>query len=195
MAKPQPKPWTLQEFLAWEESEPDKFELVDGVVFAMAGGTAAHARLAVNTQTALHRAVEGGPCQVFNSDMKVVAEHFSAYPDASVVCTPVLDEATTLEAPVVIVEVLSSSTSSRDYGSKWRNYREIESLQHYVLIAQDRRYIELMSRENGGWHTTIHQQPNDTIELRAIGARFTLAELYEGTRFATDRVTDVHQPR
>jgi Uma2 family endonuclease len=183
MARPQPKPWTLERFLAFEESEPDKFELIDGVVFAMAGGTAAHARLAVKVQSALERAVRGSSCEVFNSDMKVVAEHFSAYPDASVVCSPVHNEATAIDAPVVVVEVVSLSTSKRDYGSKSVNYREIESLQHYVLIEQDRLHVEVFSRESQGWRTTIYEKLTDKIELAAIGASIGLAEIYEGTRF------------
>jgi Uma2 family endonuclease len=187
MAKPQPRPWTLEEFLAWEQTQEDKFELVDGVVFAMAGGTGAHATIAVNVIGFLFQRLQGGRCRPYNSDMKVVGEFFSAYPDVSVSCPPVDDQESAMRYPTVIVEVTSSSTKDRDLGSKWANYREIASLQHYLLIDQDRCAVELRTRDGKSWRFDLYDSMDDQVELSAIAVRLAVSEIYMGVKVGGQR--------
>jgi Uma2 family endonuclease len=179
MAKPQPKPWTLDDFLAWEASQEDKFELIDGIIYAMAGGTVAHATIAVNLLGLLSQKLRGTGCRPFTSDMKVIGEYFSAYPDVSVVCSRLDDQEITIDKPVVVAEVTSSSTRPLDIGPKWESYREIPALQHYLLIDQDRCRVEPRSRDGAEWRIRICESPTDEIELSAINVAMTVAELYE----------------
>jgi Uma2 family endonuclease len=181
MSKPGPKPWSLAEFLAWEELQEDRYELVDGVVFAMAGGTQAHATIAGNVFARLHEVTRGGPCRAFGSDLKIVSKSFSAYPDVSVVCGKLRDELTVAEEPLLVVEVLSRSTRDRDYGAKWLSYREIPTLRYYLLIDQEERRLEIFVRHEGGWRTSIVTDPTEAIELPELRTRLTVAEVYEGT--------------
>lgn len=181
MSKPSPRPWSLAEFLAWEELQPEKYELVDGVVYAMAGVTQARATIAGNVFAALRQATRGGPCRAFTSDLKIVSESFSAYPDVSVVCGELRDELTVAREPILVVQVLSRSTRDRDDGAKWLAYREIPSFRYYLLIDQDELRAELFAREPGGWRTTIDTEPAASMDLPELGARLTLRDVYEGT--------------
>jgi Uma2 family endonuclease len=83
-----------------------------------------------------------------------------------------------VRAPTVVVEVLSRSTEDHDRGAKWVAYRDVGSLQHYLLIAQDARRVEVYSREAKRWSLQILEPP-DVVALAAIGAELTFDEIYQ----------------
>lgn len=103
------------------------------------------------------------------------------YPDVMVVCSPVEPSADQVRDPVVIVEVLSRTTGDRDRGAKWIAYRELPPLQHYVLIDQSRRFVEVYSRDGAGWSLTLYAPPLQTVPLPTIGVELELEEIYEGS--------------
>jgi Uma2 family endonuclease len=178
MASALPKPWTVDEFLDWEREQAERYELVDGVVRMMTGGTVAHTVIKGNLFAAL-RARLALPCQVLVDGPKVVTATASLYPDVLVTCAPVVMADDTVREPVLIAEVLSRSTAQHDRGAKWLAYREIEGLTHYVLVWQDVRRVELFSRRAGGWELVILEPPTP-IELSAFGISLGFAELYDG---------------
>jgi Uma2 family endonuclease len=100
------------------------------------------------------------------------------YPDAIVVCGPIDLAEDQVRAPTVVVEVLSRSTEDHDRGVKWVASRDLESLQHYLLIAQDERRVEVYSREAKRWSLQVVAPP-DVVVLPAIGAQLTFDEIYE----------------
>ena len=109
---------SLAEFLAWEEQQPDRYERIAGVVRMMTGGTIAHNRITRNSARALESQLQGSDCEVFTSDVKVATPAGDVmYPDVVVVCGAVPDQATWVETPVVVAEVLSASTAERDRGA------------------------------------------------------------------------------
>jgi Uma2 family endonuclease len=129
---------TLEEFLAWEREQPQRYERVSGVIRIMTGGTIDHNRITRNVADAIWRRLRGGECEVFTSDVKVVTPAGDVmYPDVVVACGDIPGKATMLDAPVVIVEVLSENTAERDHGRKRWAYQTIPSLRHYVLVDQD----------------------------------------------------------
>ena len=99
------KPWTLKQFLAWEERQEFKHEFDGFQPEAMTGGTAAHEYIKVNLITALTNRLRGKPCRPYGSDLKVQIGSKVRYPDAFVVCTPVAPKDTMVPDPVVIFEV------------------------------------------------------------------------------------------
>jgi Uma2 family endonuclease len=116
--------------------------------------------------------------------VKVSETGLYTYPDVVVVCDepryeePQLD---TLLNPTLIVEVLSPSTEAYDRGEKFAQYRRLDSLQEYVLIAQDRRRIERFVRqgESEDWLLTEVSDPTERIALASIGCELALAEVYD----------------
>ena len=82
---------SLDEFLAWEREQPERYEYAGGIVTMMTGGSAAHVTIAMNLAFALRHALRGTGCRPFGSDTKVIANDSARYPDMSVICRPVGD--------------------------------------------------------------------------------------------------------
>lgn len=154
---------TFEEYLAIEVADRDtKHEWCDGVVYAMSRGTPEHGRLTVRVSSILS-SLRGAGCEVYSPDtmLYVEAARLSTYADAFVVCgvleTKVvrkngrsLGEAVT--NPTIVVEVLSDSTERYDRDGKYQAYKQLASLEEYVLVAQDERRIEVYRRGgDGAW--------------------------------------------
>ena len=176
---------TVDEWRALERANPDaKYEYIDGLAYLMSGGSLAQSRIGSNTVRALEDALGSGPCYVYNSDASVcLSETRYTYPDASVSCDP-RDQPTTeqlqVQAPRVVVEVLSESTEGKDRLRKANLYHACPTIQEYMLIATKYQAVEVQRRSGDEW--TLHLLgPGDEIELVSIGVRFPLAELYRGT--------------
>ena len=131
--------------------------------------------------------LRGRKCQVFNADARVRAAKTGSYlyPDVSVVCGAVETYQGTddiLANPTVIVEVLSPSTADYDHGKKFAIYREIPSLNDYLLVHTDEILIEQYTRQNDGkWLLSDHAGMEATLQLASIGCTLYLKDIYEGS--------------
>ena len=177
---------TPAEYLAFERAQSDaKHEYLDGEISMMAGASLEHNRIVGNTFVSLHAQLRQSICSIFASDMrvKVPATGLYTYPDISALCgEPQLedDEADILLNPSLIIEVLSPSTEAYDRGARFDHYRSIESLQTYVLIAQDRAQIELFQRQDTGhWLLSVVKGLAASVSLVTIGCELALADVYE----------------
>jgi Uma2 family endonuclease len=146
---------TVDQFLVWAMAQPDgpRCELVDGEVVALAPERAAHARRKARIWRALTDAVEaaGLPCEAMPDGMTVKIDDHTAYePDAIVHCEKALpDDAVIVPAPVIVVEVLSPSTATRDTGAKLADYFRLPSLRHYLIVRTDRPTVIHHRRGDG----------------------------------------------
>jgi Uma2 family endonuclease len=178
-----PQGWTVEAYLDMERASEVRHEYLDGLVYALAGGTGAHSRLGANAIAAFHTALRDGPCGVYSSDLKVrVGETRLVYPDASVGCAGVErnergDE--WLTEPALVVEVLLMSTAAYDRGGKFDLYRRLPSLRGYVLVETTTRLVEARSRLAGGAWATRAYGPGEAFELPGLGGRIAVDELYE----------------
>lgn len=171
---------TPEEYLARERISPDRSEYIDGRILAMVGGSRLHNLVAAAVQNLLTAALEGRPCEVYQSDMRVRvdAARMYAYPDVVAVCgTPEFDGDVLLN-PTVIVEVLSDSTEHYDRGAKSLRYRRLPSLGDYVLVAQDQPRVEHFARRGDGWLVHDHDDLDAVLELPSIGVSLPLREIY-----------------
>ena len=173
---------SYEEYLALERSSETKHEYVNGEIYAMAGGTPEHGRLASRLARLLGNALAKRPCEVFSSDVRVRVEATgrSTYPDLSVVCSRAVTSAVDADAitnPVVLVEVLSPTTESDDRGDKWAHYRRLPSLECYVLVAQDARSVETYRRDGKRWLYEAFG-PGETVHLSGVEVDFAVDELY-----------------
>lgn len=175
--------FTFAEFVAQERARDTKHELVNGEVFAMAGGTIEHGRLASNVTISLGAQLRGRPCSLFSSDVMihVLATGLATYPDLSVVCGALErdpEDANTIVNPIVLVEVLSDSTEAYDRGEKFAHYRRIPSLREYVLVSQDEPRIEVFRRgEDGIW--SLHEAgAKERVKLASITCELSVDDVY-----------------
>ncbi|MCJ2034396.1 Uma2 family endonuclease [Methylobacterium sp. J-068] len=136
---------SVEEFLAWAEHRPERFELFDGEVFAMAPQRVRHAETKFAVQFALRAGLRdaGLPCHMLPDGVTVRVDDATSFePDALVYCGPRLDaDATVAPTPVIVVEVLSSSTGRIDTGQKLAGYFRIPSVMHYLIIDPVKRMV------------------------------------------------------
>ena len=162
-----------------------KHEWYDGQVFAMAGAQPAHNRISGNIYTSLDNQLDGQPCEPWNSDqqVKIPSRRIVPYPDITVACPPFeYDEQHryALLNPVAIIEVLSPSTEKYDRDEKFDLYKLIPSLQDYILVASDRRRIQLFTRQaDGSWAQRVASLDNQCVEITSISCRLCLDDVYK----------------
>ena len=176
----QPKPLSIDAFLAWEERQDLRYEF-DGVAAeAMTGGTLAHARLQVNLTSALHARLQGGPCFVLGSKLKIRTQTSVRYPDAMVVCAPGDGKATWTSEPRVVFEILSPSTARKDLGVKNVEYQTLESLRRYVVLHQDVAAAEVFFCDDEGEFAHEFVAAGGVLRMPEIGVEFPLGLIYDG---------------
>lgn len=172
---------TAEEFLAWSESRPGRYELADGEVFAQAAERVAHAKMKGEVFKALDNAIRkrGLPCHALPDGVAVRVDMGTVFePDAQVYCGPELHPDTLLvENPVVVVEVLSPSTGRIDASRKLEGYFRIASVRHYLIVYPDQPLILHHARAEG--ETILTRIIRDgVVTLDPPGLVFALAEIY-----------------
>ena len=173
---------TLSDFLPWENAQETRHEFYLGEVFAMVGARRVHGLVAGNLFASLKDKLKGTPCRAFIESMKVqVKSDAIFYPDVFVTCHPTdLKTDMVFRHPRVIAEVLSDSTQAYDRGVKFAAYRQLDSLQEYMLIEPDTRRVEVF-RRNERNNFELHDQTGQTeLVLDSLGLRLPMAELFDG---------------
>lgn len=178
---------TPHQYLDWEEQQELKYEYMAGEVIAMTGGTIPHNDAAFNLAAALKNHLRGKGCKVQIADGKVgVSEQKPFhYPDVMVSCDRRDRKAKkAIYYPCVIVEVLSPGTERFDRGRKFQNYRQIATLQEYVLISLEQKIIECFRlNERGVWEFHTY---TDELELTSVNFRCPVDVVYEDVLLGED---------
>jgi Uma2 family endonuclease len=172
---------TVEEFLAWSEGQPGRYELVDGEVFAQAAERVGHARMKFSVASALQKAIRerGLPCLALPDGVAVrVDEHTVFEPDAQVYCGEEPHPDALLVEPIVVVEVLSPSTGRTDASRKLEGYFRLPSIMHYLIVDPDKPLVIHHARGEG--ETILTRIIRDgAVTLDPPGLEFVLAEIYE----------------
>lgn len=173
------------EYLALERSSGQRYEWVDGIAYAMAGGTPTHSLLCSRVIVELARILGEGPCNVYTSDLKIRPRkiRFASYPDVAVVCGEVEtheDDPNAILNPTVLVEVLSDSTETWDRTGKFKRYRKLDTLRDYVLLSQHERSIEVYSRGASGVWELREAGEGESAPLSAFPDGLDVDRVYRG---------------
>lgn len=180
-AAPTP-PLNLDDFLAWEERQPERFELAGGVVRMMAGGTEDHDRVGGNIFAALRTRLRGKPCSAHGSNLKLLsrAAGASMYPDVFVRCGPREGGRTRVEDAVVAFEVLSEGTAQFDLTRKRLAYEAIPSLRRLVYVSMVEARLDVRVKgEDGRWRDETVEGLEGVLELPELELHLTMREIYE----------------
>jgi len=175
------RPLSIEEYLALEETASVRHEYVAGQVYALAGASRRHNRIALNIATRLVNAARGGPCRVYASDVKLrAARDIFYYPDVIVACGPPGDDPLVEQAPCLVVEVISRSTRAIDRREKALVYKGIAGLQTYCIVHQDERRVERhwCDEEGAWWYADVTIRGRVPIPCPPVD--LTLDEIYEG---------------
>lgn len=182
----QPEPYTTPEdYLAIERKATFKSEYFAGEIFAMSGASERHNLIAMNVAGELYLQFKGRPCKVYPSDMRVRVSPTGlyTYPDVIAVCEEAQFDDEHLDSllnPTVLFEVLSPLTEGYDRGQKFEHYRKLTSLKEYVIIAQDRHYVEHYTRQpDNQWLLAETENVQDRIALPSIECTLAMADIYD----------------
>lgn len=193
MGQPQvaERKYTVSEYLKMEERSEIRHEYYDGEIFAMAGTTMNHNRIVGRVRSFLERFFLPKGCDVFAENVKVEAikNFYYPYPDVMVTCAPEDISGTYIvKHPSILVEVLSKSSATYDRDFKLRRYKNIPSLNYYMLVAQYECYVELYTRtdEEGLWIYQSFDSPETTISFDLLGFTMPVSAIYEGIIFVEE---------
>ena len=184
MAQALLKPLSEDDYLSGEMQADVRHEFVNGDVYAVAGGSANHNRIAGNLYARLLSSADQ-KCSPFIGDMKLRLDsgNLFYYPDVMLVCDASDNEAYFKTRPCMVAEVLSRSTELTDRREKWAAYQKLQSLSEYVLLAQDRAYVEVYQRVNvRHWGMTV-LGADDTLVLSCGDISVPVRDLYRGVDF------------
>ncbi len=176
---------SVEDYLEGEKNSLVKHEYVDGEVYAMAGTSDKHNLIAGDIYTALVIHLRNSPCQPFSSDIKVRAtSKVYYYPDILVTCEESPESSYFRNEPILIIEVTSSSTEKIDRREKLLFYRQMPSVQEYVIVDQHKMNVEIHRRqENGSWITYYFNESDDVIELKSVELTLPIIEIYRRVKF------------
>ncbi|MBF0255004.1 MAG: Uma2 family endonuclease [Gammaproteobacteria bacterium] len=174
------------DYFLLEQQQDQRYEYIDGEVYAMAGGSESHALISMNAGAALVGLFRQQPCRVYGADMKLHIDAMDkfCYPDISLLCQQGRRNPRFIEGPSLLVEVLSDSTESYDRGLKFEHYRQIPELQLYLLLDQHRPHAELFVRQDSGlWLLSEYSGLQAQVPLAPWGLQLELAEVYREVEF------------
>jgi Uma2 family endonuclease len=175
-------PISLDDFLAWEERQPLRYEF-DGIrAVGTTGVTDAHSAIQVNLALAIGGRLRGRACQFRGSDLKIQVAGGIRYPDGFVVCSPRLPGTTVIRDPVVVFEILSDSTTKTDYGAKNEEYAATPSIMRCVILRQDKPAGLMFERIGDDWVGHLLSAAS-TLNMPEIDIEVPLAEVYDGVEF------------
>ena len=174
--------YTLSQYFEQEIQSQTRHEYLDGKIIAMTGGTPTHNRIISNLLVALYTGLKNQPYAVFVTDQRlwIPERQIATYPDIMVVSEPLTYQEgrkDTLINPVLIAEVLSAATASYDREEKFAAYRTIATFQEYLLISQEKCYIEHFQKEGDCWLFTAYESDR-IIHLNSLGIQIVIADVY-----------------
>jgi Uma2 family endonuclease len=184
-----PSRLTPQEYLDWEAQQEYRYEYIDGEIIAMTGGTIPHNDIALNFYSALRPFLRQRGCRANVSDVKVEDSKNERYfyPDLVVTCDAEdLRAQDLVKHPTVIVEVLSPSTAGGDRGTKLKCYRQIPSLQEYVLVDSQSMAVELYRRGDGKMWLYSEYESGETVRLESLDFEVELSVLYDNVNLPSE---------
>ncbi len=193
MTQPAKTFYTPEEYLALEDKAEHRSEYYQGQIYAMAGGSLNHSRIVDDLVGALNGALAARkrPCEAFSSDVRlqIKANGLFTYPDVLVICGEpqyATGRTDTVTNPVLIVEVLSNSTGTYDRDEKFELYKDLETLQNYVLISQKKAFVECFQRLDGRkWAIETYKGLSDNLFLAALELEIPLETIYRRVTLPT----------
>jgi Uma2 family endonuclease len=179
------KPWTPERFLAWAETQEERYEF-DGIQpVAMTGGNKRHDVITRNISSALHSRLRAKPCSNYGPNLGVqTIGRKIRYPDALITCTRFPDSAKLAPNVVVVFEVVSPSTGGLDRIEKVREYEAVPSILRYVIVESATAGLMVLHRDNGEAAWTAHTTTiAEVLAIPEVAIEVPVAEFYEDVEF------------
>lgn len=168
----------VDEFLAWEERQEQRYEFVDGVIRMMTGGTMLHNWLCQMLSSALNQHLPPH-CRAFTENVKLQVASSILYPDVLVTCdTGDLQASTTTQA-LMAAEVLLPNTPKREIDRKQRAYLAAPGLRHYLVVSRNMLRVEIFTPfAGGGSRHDVVEQADGAVVLPGLDFAIPMTAIY-----------------
>jgi Uma2 family endonuclease len=183
MAEPAIRRMTVDDFLRWDDGTDTRYELVDGLVMAMAPQVPRHGTLVLRLGGAIDAALRARPPCAAHGEAGIVRpdrDDTFYVADIAVTCDRLQPSDQLIRNSILVVEILSPSTANFDRNTKVPDYRRIPSVQEILLLDSATVFAEILRREGDRWITEIVQGPGAALSLTSVPLTMSMAELYEG---------------
>jgi Uma2 family endonuclease len=179
--------FTVDEYFAFEETADTRHEYLDGQLYALAGASARHNRIVKNLIRHIDDPAEAQGCELSFSEMKLqVTDRLYYYPDLMVSCDSEDDHPLFRRNPCLVVEILSPSTEAHDRREKLFAYRQIESLQAYVMVWQDKMRVQRHYRTASGEWANAEVSGTGLVPVPCPDLTLTLDDIYRGVDYSAE---------
>jgi Uma2 family endonuclease len=185
--------YTLEEYFELAKNSNEKYEYWNGQVFCMSGGSKEHVFITDNVLSLLKASLRGSTCRAMGSDMQIrvpLAPPFR-YADVTVACSPEFEKVSGLDLlinPLILIEVLSTSTENFDRGGKFVLYQSIPSFREYILISQTEASItQFIKQDDNFWQPNFIIGLDSNLTFSSINCTISFRDIYDGVDFQTTR--------
>jgi len=184
------RPMTVEEYIEFEERSEIRHEFIDNQLIPMPGTTRIHNSICINLAILLRLLLKKGAFDIFQENVKVQIAPGKdyTYPDIVVTNDPIDltgDDAYFIKHPCVIVEVISKTSRIEDSADKFIRYKNIESLQNYILVDSEKAWVEVRYKtETGEWEADTYLLSDQKFPVPALGVELKLEDVYEGISFS-----------
>lgn len=191
--------FTVEEYLQMEKAATERHEYYQGEIFqmqghgellAMSGAANRHNIIFSNLFIAVGNALKGKPCRPYGPDMRLnIPENtLFTYPDISIYCgepESIPEDEDSVVNPTVLIEILSPSTREYDRGGKFKLYRDIPTLQEYILVDTKTLNVEAFRlNKSKHWELEEYTLLSEALAIPSIDVFIPLAEIYATTKLA-----------
>jgi len=185
------RPMTVEEYIEFEERSEIRHEFINGNLIPMPGATDDHNEICFNVTSNLKKMLGKLGFRIYSEGVKsqITSERDYTYPDVMVTNDPRdLEERYIKKYPSVIFEVMSKNSRIEDSADKFIRYKNIESLQNYILVDSEKIFVEVRIKlENGEWEASTYLQSDERFSIPALGVELELSAVYEGVSFMVEK--------
>ena len=182
--------YTVAEYFEFEKNSEERYEYSNGNLIKMPGELLPNITIAQNCLVNLRFSLKNKNCMVYHhvAKLKVGLKKYR-YPDVMVTCEKEPDNRI-VQFPSLIIEVLSDGTQKTDRNDKLTEYRQISTLNYYILIEAETVKVEIYSKEDQKWHYESFENIDQSIHLPLLNTTLSLKDIYENIVFSGEQKSD-----
>jgi Uma2 family endonuclease len=188
VSEPRRDGWTIDEFFAWQDNQPDRYELVGGTPVRLpAGAKNVHDDILVNVLTELRRQLQESGCRPFTRDSSIeTLPGQIRRPDVGADCGYRDPTGTRAITPRMVAEVLAPDTSDVETFERLREYKQVSTLGYILLIEPSAPMVmRWLRNEDRSWQMCLVNGLGQEIAMPALGVTLVMEDIYDGVTFPT----------
>ncbi|MDO8368605.1 MAG: Uma2 family endonuclease [Saprospiraceae bacterium] len=179
------KPMSVEDYIESEERSEIRHEFIDNQLIPMPGTTDDHNEICFNIKNALKQIIKNLRVYTESVKVQIASQKDYTYPDVMIAPDP-RDQTNKYikQYPTAIFEVISRTSRIEDSVDKFVRYKNIESLQNYILVDSEKGWVEVRFKTTEGeWESNTYQLSDERFPIPVLGISLNFSDVYDGVRF------------